>query len=46
MGNGDKRGFTKLTSIFMGKPLIMRDQSGLLTIIIVVIQDEITDGFL
>ena len=46
MGNGDKKGFTKLISISMGKPLIVRDRSGLLTIIAVVIWDEITDGFL
>jgi hypothetical protein len=44
MGNADRRRFTKHTSIFMGKPLIMRDQSGLLTVIIVVIQDELRDA--
>ena len=46
VGNGDKKGFTKLISISMGKPLIVRDRSDLLKIIAVVIQDEITDGFL
>jgi hypothetical protein len=45
VGNGDKMGFTKFISISMGKPLIVRDRSGLLTIIAVVIRDEITDGF-
>ena len=44
MGNGDKKGFTKLISISMGKPLIVRGRSGLLTIIAVVIRDEISDG--
>ena len=46
MGNGDKKGFTKLISISMGKPLIVRNQSGLLTIIAVVIWDKITNAFL
>ncbi len=44
MVKGDKERLTKLISISMGKPLIARDQSGLLTIIAVVIQDEISDG--
>jgi hypothetical protein len=44
VGKGDKERFTKVKSIFMGKPLIMRDQSGLLTVIIVVIRDELRDG--
>jgi hypothetical protein len=46
MGNGDNRRFTKLIAISTGKPLIVMDQSGLLTIIAVVIWDEIIDGFL
>jgi hypothetical protein len=41
MGNEDKRRFTKLISIFMGNPLIVRDCSDLLTIIAVVMRDEI-----
>ena len=46
MVKGDKERFTKLISISMGKPSIVRDRSGLLTIIAVVIRDEIKDGFL
>jgi hypothetical protein len=41
----DKERFTKLISISMGKPLIVRGRSGFLTIAVVV-QDEITYGFL
>jgi hypothetical protein len=41
MVKGDKERFTKLISISMGKPLIARGWSGLLTIIAVVIRDEI-----
>jgi hypothetical protein len=46
MGSGDKKGFTKLISISMEKPLIVRHHSDLLTIIAVVIRGEITYGFL
>jgi hypothetical protein len=44
--NGDKKGFSKLISISMRKLLIVRDRSGLLTIIAVVIRAKITYGFL
>jgi hypothetical protein len=40
----DKERFTKLTSICMGKLLIKRYENGLLGVIRVVIQDEITYG--
>jgi hypothetical protein len=45
ISNGDKKEFTKLISISMGKPLIVRDRSGLLTIITMIIRDEISNGF-
>ncbi len=44
MVKGDKERFTKLISTSMRKPLIVRDRSGLLTIIAVVTRDEISDG--
>jgi hypothetical protein len=46
MGNGNKTRFIKLVSTSMGKLLIVRDRSGLLTIIAVVIRAKITYGFL
>jgi hypothetical protein len=42
-GQGGKEIFTKLISISMGKHLIVRDRSGFLTIIAVVIRDEISN---
>jgi hypothetical protein len=44
VGNGVKKEFTKLISISMKKSLVMRDRSALLTIVAVVIRDEISDG--
>jgi hypothetical protein len=44
MIEGDKEKFTRLVSIIMGKPLIVRDRSGVLTIIAMVIRDEISYG--
>jgi hypothetical protein len=44
MVKGDKEIFTKLISTYVGKPLIVRDRSGLLMIIVMVIRDETWDG--